>query len=187
MTVASDWDARYTAGEHHSSKKPGKLLKELIAVLPKGKALDIACGEGRNAIFLAKNGYDVDAVDISAVAVKNGGNRAEREGVRVNFIQADMEQYKIQTDVYDLIVNYNYLQRTLVAGIKSGLKKGGVVIFETYTLEQQSIGQPKNPEFLLKPNELLRLFEGIHIFFYREGIFEEEIKKAVASLAGKKL
>lgn len=187
MTVASDWDARYATGEHHSSKEPGKLLKEFISVLPKGKALDIACGEGRNAIFLAKNGYDVDAVDISAVAVKNGGKRAEKEGVKVNFIQADMEQYKIQTETYDLIVNYNYLQRTLISGIKNGLKKGGVVIFETYTMEQQAIGQPKTPEFLLKPNELLRLFEGMHIFFYREGIFEEEIKKAVASLAGKKL
>ena len=187
MTAVPDWDARYTAGEYSSSKEPGKLLKEFIAALPKGKALDIACGEGRNAIFLAKNGYDVDAVDISAVAIKNGDKTAEKEGVRVNFIHADMEQYKIQAETYDLIVNYNYLQRTLVSGIKNGLKKGGVIIFETYTMEQQAIGQPKNPEFLLKPNELLRLFEGMHIFFYREGIFEEEIKKAIASLAGKKV
>lgn len=154
--------------------------------MPRGKALDIACGEGRNALFLEKNGYDVDAIDISSVAIERGAKEAEEE-VRINFIQADLEGYQIPIETYDLIINFNYLQRSLVPAIKRGLKKGGVVVFETYTLEQQAIGHPKNPEFLLKPNELLRLFSDLHIFFYREGIFEEGGKRAIASLAGKRL
>lgn len=187
MTPISDWDARYAAGEYTSSKEPNKLLVELLPILPKGRALDIACGEGRNAIFLAKNGYDVDAVDISGVAIKRGEETAKEGGVNVNFIQADMEKYEIPIENYNLITNFNYLQRTLVPGIKKGLKKGGAVVFETFTLEQQAIGSPRNPEFLLKPNELLRLFEDLHIFFYREGIFEDGRKKAIASLGGKRL
>ncbi|MBI3752846.1 MAG: class I SAM-dependent methyltransferase [Deltaproteobacteria bacterium] len=181
-----DWDTKYASGAYVSSKNPGKLLIDLFPLLPKGKALDIACGEGRNAVFLAKNGYDVDAVDISGMAIERGREAAAQQGVKVNFIQADLENYRISEEGYDLIVNFNYLQRTLVPSIKGGLKRGGVVVFETFTLGQQAIGHPKNPEFLLKPNELLKLFEGLHIFFYREGIFEEERKKAIASLAGKR-
>lgn len=182
-----DWDTKYASGEYISAKGPSKLLLELLPFLPKGKAMDIACGEGRNAIFLAKNGYSVDAIDISDVAIERGRKAAEKNNVKINFIQADLENYQIPAETYDLIVNFNYLQRTLVPEIKKGLNKGGVVIFETFTLEQQAIGSPKNPDFLLKPNELLRLFEDLHIFFYREGIFGEERKKALASLAGKKV
>lgn len=195
MTM-QDWDVKYASGEYISAKGPNKLLSELLHILPKGKALDIACGEGRNAIFLAKNGYSVDAIDISGTAIERGRKASEKNNVKINFIQADLESYRIPSETYDLIVNFNYLQRTLVPEIKKGLNKGGVVIFETYTLEQQAIGTPKNPDFLLKPNELLKLFKGMHIFFYREGIFEEACpvmhlngkrKKALASLAGKKV
>ncbi|OGP65812.1 MAG: hypothetical protein A3K22_05110 [Deltaproteobacteria bacterium RBG_16_42_7] len=183
-----NWDDKYLSGEYASARGPSKLLVELLYCLPTGRALDIACGEGRNAIFLAKNGYDVDAVDSSGVAIERGIATAAKDNVKVNFVQADLEQYQIPAESYDLIINFNYLQRTLAPAIKRGLKRGGVVVFETYTLEQQAIGPPKNPEFLLKPNELLKMFEGLHIFFYREGIFEEEgRKKAIASLAGKRL
>lgn len=182
-----DWDARYSSGEYSSTKRPSRLLAGLFYLLPKkGRVLDIACGEGRNALFLAENGYDVDAIDISGVAIERGRLLAAKGGVKINFIQVDLESYKIPAKAYDLIINFNYLQRTLVPKIKKGLKKGGVIIFETFTLEQKTIGPPKNPNYLLKPNELLKLFKDFHILFYREGIFKEGRKKAIASLAAKK-
>ena len=175
-------------GDHSSSKEPSRLLRQLIPLLPKGRALDIACGEGRNAIFLAKNGYHVNAIDISSVALEKGAEAARREGLEINFIHVDLEVYQIPADTYDLIINFNYLQRSLVPSIKRGLKKGGVIIFETYTIEQKDFGHPKNPDFLLKPNELIKLFSDLHIFFYREGVFEEKgYRKAIASLAGRKV
>ncbi|MBI5746516.1 MAG: class I SAM-dependent methyltransferase [Nitrospirae bacterium] len=180
-----DWDTRYWTGDYSPAKESSRLLVQLLPLLPKGRALDIACGEGRNAIFLAQNGYDVDAVDISTVALERVAEAAKLARVKVNLIQADLENYEIPAGTYDLIINFNYLQRSLVPAIKMGLKKRGAVIFETYTLEQQAIGHPKNPDFLLKPNELLHLFSDLHIFFYREGIFEEGGMKAIASLAGK--
>ncbi len=182
----SDWDNKYLTRDYSSARDPSRLLVQLLTLLSKGRALDIACGEGRNAIFLAQNGYEVDAVDVSTVALERAAEASDHERVKVNLIQADLENYEIPAGTYDLIINFNYLQRSLAPMIKRGLKKGGVLVFETYTLEQQSIGHPKNPEFLLKPNELLHLFSDLHIFFYREGIYDEGGKKAIASLAGKR-
>lgn len=166
-------------------RSPSILLVEYLPILSKGKALDIACGEGRNAIYLARHGYDVDAVDISEEALKKG--RETAGDLKVNFLAADLEKFRIPEESYDLIINFNYLQRSLINSIKSGLKRGGIVIFETYTVEQQAFGKPNNPEFLLKPNELLRMFSDLHIVYYREGIVEEDRKKAVASLIGRKI
>lgn len=169
-----------------NDREPSRLLLDFIPALPVGRALDIACGEGRNAIYLAREGFDVDAIDISDAALNKG--RTAAGGLKINFTAADLEGFKIPANTYELIVNFNYLQRSLVPAIKNGLKRGGYLIFETYTLEQKELGHPKNPEFLLGPNELLRLFSDLHIIYYREGVVEEgERKKAVASLVGRKI
>lgn len=177
-----EWDTRYSTGDHVPERDPSRLLVDFSYMLPKGRALDIACGEGRNAIYLARQGYRVDAVDISEVAIKNA--RTAGKGLDINFIVADLENFSIPEDIYDLIINFYYLQRSLIPEIRKGLKKGGLVVFETYTIEHQEI---RNPEFLLKPNELLRLFNDLHIVYYREGMTEGEEKKAIASLMGKKI
>lgn len=180
-----EWDERYSKGEHVPERNPSSLLVDSGSILPKGRALDIACGEGRNAIYLARQGCQVDAVDISEVAIKNAKTTAT--GLDINFVVADLENFSIPEDTYDLIINFYYLQRSLVPQIKKGLKKGGLLAFETYTIEHQAFGHPKNPDFLLKPNELLRLFNDLHILYYREGVVEGEGKKAIASLVGKKI
>ena len=170
---------------HDKNRDPSGLLVDFIPSLPVGRALDIACGEGRNAIYLAREGFDVDAIDISDAALNKG--RAAVGGLKINFIAADLEVFQIPENSYDLIINFNYLQRSIVPGIKRGLRVGGYIIFETYTLEQQQFGSPRNPEFLLKPNELLSMFKDLHITYYREGVVEEGgRKKGIASLVGKK-
>lgn len=183
--ISTEWDRKYSEGEYLSERNPSRLLAEFLPLIPVGKALDIACGEGRNAIYLARHGFEVDAIDISEVAINRG--REAAGDLRINFVAADLEGFKIPANTYDLIVNFNYLQRSIVPAIKNGLKRGGYLIFETYTLEQKELGHPKNPEFLLGPNELLRLFSDLHIIYYREGIIEEERKKAIALLIGKKV
>lgn len=166
-------------------REPSRLLVDFIPALPIGRALDIACGEGRNAIYLAGKGFDVDAVDISDAALNKG--RAAAGTLKINFVAADLEAFQISESSYDLIINFNYLQRSIVPDIKKGLKVGGYVVFETYTLEQQQFGRPYNPEFLLKPNELLTMFKDLHIIYFREGVVEEGgRRKGVASLVGRK-
>ncbi len=183
------WDERFKGETFAFGKEPTPFLKRHIRGLPRGKALDLASGEGRNAIFLAQKGFDVDAVDISEVGLKKTQRWAKGVGVTVHTILADLKDYRIENEKYDLIANFYFLRRSLIPKIKKGLKKGGRVIFETYILEQRKMGTegPKNPAYFLKPNELLHLFKDFRILFYREGIFKEGgRKKAVASLIAEK-
>ena len=183
------WDKRFGREEFAFGKEPNPFLKKHIRLLPKGKALDIAAGEGRNAVFLAQHGFEVDAVDISDRGLKKAQKLARENGVKINTFLIDLDQYQIEKEQYDLIANFYFLRRRLIPRIKKGLKKGGRVIFETYLLEHRTLGTggPKQAKYFLKPNELLGLFKDFRILFYREGIFREGgRKKAVASLIAEK-
>ncbi len=156
------WNRKYMY-EEFPWKEPSQIVDRFYHVARKGKALDIACGIGRNAIFLAEKGFKVDAVDISDVAL----NKINHPNI--NTIQADLDLYRIDENSYDLIVNINFLSRRLIPYIKEGLKEGGVVIFETFTLKEgRDYFKPENREYLLRPNELLRLFSDFYILFYQE-------------------
>jgi SAM-dependent methyltransferase len=114
---------------------------------------------------------------------------AKESGVRIRTLQADLDHYPLEEGRYDLITDFYFLDRRLIPRIKRGLKKGGRVVFETYLREHSALGLegPRNPKYLLKPNELLKLFKGFRILFYREGIFREGgTRKAVASLIAEK-
>jgi tellurite methyltransferase len=184
------WDERFKGKEFALGKEPNPFLKKYLPLLPRGKALDIAAGEGRNAVFLATHGFEVDAVDISEKGLRKARRLAKEAGVRVHTHLSDLDVYPIEENKYDLIVNFYFLRRSLLPRIKKGLKKGGKVIFETYTLEHRKLGVqgPKHAKYFLKPNELLRLFKGFRVLFYREGIFKEGgTKRAVASLIAERV
>ena len=183
------WDKKYQGEEFAYGKKPNAFLKSHLGSLEKGVALDLASGEGRNAVFLAENGWKVDAIDISPVGVRKARRLAKEAGVRINFMQADLDSYAIAKEKYDLISVFYFWDRRLVPRLKRGLKKGGRILFETYTLETLSPGLegPREAKFLLKSNELLWLFRDFRVLFYREGIFREGgRRKAIASLIAEK-
>jgi 2-polyprenyl-3-methyl-5-hydroxy-6-metoxy-1,4-benzoquinol methylase len=184
------WEKRFGRKEFALGKEPNPFLKRHIHLLPKGRALDVATGEGRNAVFLAQKGFEVDAVDISEKGLKKARKLAREKGVKINTFLVDLDRYQIEKERYDLIANFYFLKRRLIPGIRKGLKKGGKVIFETYLLEHRTLGTggPKQAKYFLKPNEPLRLFRNFRILFYREGIFREGgRKKAVASLIAEKI
>jgi tellurite methyltransferase len=157
------------------------------SLLP-GRALDIACGRGRNSLFLAERGFDVVAMDISPVALAEGRKQAGEKSLSISWQQADLEEIELSAAAYDLIVNFNYLQRSLIPRIKTSLKPGAHFIFETYLIDQQAIGHPKNPAYLLGHNELLELFSGVRMLYYREGKFTEGDQEAYrAGLFGQKV
>ena len=183
------WNDRFGKKGFALGREPNPFLKKHTHLLSKGIALDIASGEGRNAVFLAQHGFEVDAVDISEKGVRKAKKLAREKGVKMNTFLVDLDQYPIEKERYDLIANFYFLRRRLIPRIKKGLKKGGRVVFETYLLEHRTLGKggPKQAKYFLKPNELLRLFEDFRILFYREGIFREGGKrKAVASLIAEK-
>ncbi len=184
------WDERFGRTAFALGKEPNPFLKKQIRLLPKGKALDIATGEGRNAVFLAQHGFEVDAVDISEKGLRKARQLAREKGVRINTFAADLDRFQIEKERYDLIADFYFLKRRLIPRIKKRLKKGGRVIFETYILDHRKLrtGGPKQVKYFLRQNELIKLFENFRIVFYREGVFREGgRRKAVASLIAEKI
>ena len=183
------WDEKFRGKKYSLGREANPFLRKHIRLLPRGKVLDVAAGEGRNAVFLALHGFDVEAVDISNEGLSKARKLAKVKGVRIKTVLADLDHYLIEKERYDLITDFYFLDRRLIPRIKKGLKKGGRVAFETYLTEHSNICRegPRNPKYLLKPNELLKLFGGFRILFYREGIFREGgKKKAIASLIAEK-
>jgi hypothetical protein len=182
------WNKRYSASGYIYGKGPVKFLEEKLDILIKGKALVLAMGEGRNAVFLARNGFDVDGCDVSDRAIEKSKLLARESGVTLNAFVADLEEYQIPAENYDLITCFYYTQRDLIPQIKEGLRKGGMVMFETYSIDQLKYGKdapgPKNPAYLLKHNELLDSFREFRILYYREGEIAEN--KSVVSLIAQK-
>ena len=192
MTQADQarWDILHAGSDDED--KPSAFLQLVFeqfgSVLPAGRTLDIACGGGRNSFFLAQRRFDVVAIDISPVALAKGRKWAQEKSLSVSWQRADLEKIELPESTYGLIVNFNYLQRSLVPQIEKSLKKGGHVIFETYLIDQQAVGHPKNPAYLLGHNELLDLFSGVRVLYYREGKFTEGDREAYrAGLFGQKI
>ena len=169
------WDRQHA--EAHGAQAPSRFLQEIIDsdhwTIPRGRALDVACGKGRNALFLAERGFDVVAIDVSPVALEEGRRRAAERSLAISWERADLEQIALPENSFNLVVNFNYLQRSLIPPLKAALKSGGHVIFETYLIDQQAIGHPKNPEYLLSHNELLFQFRDFRALLYREGKFAD--------------
>jgi len=154
------WDQRYQGEEFLLGTEPSRFLSERIeevkGLCPGRKALDIACGEGRNSIFLARHGFSVTGLDISPVGLAKARGWAEREGLHCEFCLVDLEKYPI-TETYDLIVNFNFLLRDLIPREVAALNPGGVIIFDTI-LESPTAPVPHRKDFLLQPGELARHF-----------------------------
>ena len=170
---------------HHRGGEPSAFLVENIDLLPEGCALDVAMGRGRNAVYLASRGFEVEGVDISAEALEAAKALARKSGVRLKARLKDLEKdVFIEKDAYDLIICFNYLYRPLIPVLKAALRMGGMLVYETYIVDQTQFGRPRNPKHLLKHNELLDLFRDFRCLRYREGILER--RKAVAGFIGMK-
>ena len=170
---------------HESSLEPARFLVENTDLLPKGRALDVAMGNGRNTVYLARMGFEVEGVDKSAQAVNRAMKLARKSGVIIRAKVADLEDnFHIEKCGYDLIICFNYLQRSLIRQIKDGLRSGGMVVYETFIVDQVQFGKPKNLNHLLKHNELLDFFRDFRCLRFREGVFER--RKAVSSIIAEK-
>jgi 2-polyprenyl-3-methyl-5-hydroxy-6-metoxy-1,4-benzoquinol methylase len=167
------WDKQHLSSP--GAEQPSAFLREIVesAAWParRGRALDIACGKGRNAIYLAQRGFAVTALDISHVALEEGRQKALQQDLSIDWQTCDLESTALDHAGFDLIISFNYLQRSLFGPIRQAVKPGGRVIFETYLIDQAALGHPKNPEHLLQHNELLECFRGFRALFYREGKF----------------
>jgi tellurite methyltransferase len=169
--------------------RPDLLLENYLDLFTlealKGPILDLACGDGHNGIFLASRGLPVILADRSEEALRRAKESAEVLGVLVQLWQVDLESEDmnpLQTDSFGAILVFRYLHRPLIPCIRKALRRGGILIYETFTIFQRELGKPRNPDHLLNPNELLGWFRDWHILHYFEGIEKEPGKRAIARI-----
>ena len=147
-----------------------RVLQENIHLLPKtGYALDVACGMGANAVFLARQGLTVDAIDISDVAINSLQSFARANNLSINASKQDVVKTPIPKSRYDIVFVSHYLQRDLFPLLVSALKVGGLLIYQTFVQETTAhYSGPSNKDFRLAKNELLQLLAGFRLVVYRE-------------------
>ena len=159
------WDSNYSEEFYIYGKDPVPFLRDNSHLLPKGKTLDIAMGEGRNGVYLATQGFDVLGIDISSVGLDKAQMLAEENGVSISTAIADLEEVELDKDTYDVVLCMYYLQRDLFPKIKDALKSGGMAVVETYNTDYLKYSD-FNKKYLLEPNELLEIFKDFKIIKY---------------------
>ncbi len=158
-----EWDRRYR--QETFSTRPAAIVRAHAHRAPEGMALDVACGNGRNACYLAFLGFIVDAVDIAVEGLDRFACRPR--GIRR--ICADLDDFAVPKGRYSLIVNVRYLNRKLLPALGDGLAPGGMLIFENYLdAPVRGLCGRHRPGHLLKPGELRRVFSALDIVDYRE-------------------
>lgn len=186
MSDKERWNLKYEGTTYIYGKEPTAFLKEKLPLLTKGKALVLAMGEGRNAVYLAENGFVVTGVDISEVGIEKCERLAEERGVEVNSIVADLTDYDLGKEQYDLITNFYFYDKLILPRVVDSLKPGGIFVFETYSRDHPKHSKfgPKNPDYLVKPNELLETFKSLRILYYEDTVTEldEGMHKGKAAL-----
>src|SRR5262245_27873383 len=191
------WDRRYREGSH-SSLEPDSFLPEaysrfLVQRSP-GDALDVAGGAGRNALWLAQRGWRVTLIDASEAGIARANENARVLEARSGPAALPRMNGQIETQLldlnsirslgqsqYDLILVFFYLQRALFPALSAALKPGGLLIYKTYTIEQQRLASgPRNPDYLLKPGELQEAFRSLRVLHYRERLASAATAELVA-------
>ncbi|MFU8815351.1 MAG: class I SAM-dependent methyltransferase [Pseudomonadales bacterium] len=181
-TDRDKWNARYLAGAYadreHPSLLVAKQLPDIVStqraasgVDAELRALDLACGAGRNALYLAGFGYRVDAVDISAEALARGETRARKQGLTVSWVEHDLDLGLPRSlGAYDLIVIIRYFDLSLVAAAAERLQPGGYLICEAHLATQEAVIGPRDPSFRAKPGELHAATGALDTVKYWEGL-----------------
>jgi SAM-dependent methyltransferase len=177
------WNKKYAAEAHGVSTEPVPFLVDHVDLLPRGDALDLAMGTGRNAVFLAARGFRVRGIDISDEAVARVQALARERGVTIEVERADLEGYRLPRASYDAIVCTYYLQRDLFPQIRDALRPGGVAVVETYTTDYLKYRPGFPRRYLLEPGELLAAFKGLRILRYQD---VDDGRSAYASILARK-
>jgi tellurite methyltransferase len=196
------WNARHREAATHPPPAPAAFLVECFPLLPRphrhSRGLDLACGAGQNAVWLAERGWPVLAIDFSSAALDRALALAAARGIAVHraspaamparfdgivLMEADLETLPLPEAAFDLILCFHYLHRPLFPAIEGTLAAGGHLLYETFTeLQLAHADGPRDPGHLLHPRELRSAFSHLEPLFYREC----ESPHAVASLLARK-
>ena len=176
LTAAGEqWDKRFSRDMYLYGKEPVEFLRSHIGDLPMGKALCLAAGEGRNAVYLAEQGYDVTAMDPSPKGLEKASALAAQRGVTITTEVGDLQEgYEMGVEEYDLITDFYYHDTKMLPDVMRALKPGGMFVLQNFSIRQLDTNRfgPKNPDYLVKPNELLEIFSDYRIVYYEDTVVE---------------
>jgi tellurite methyltransferase len=161
------WNAR------HSGALPGApepSVIEMLELLPRGLALDVACGAGRHSLLLARSGFKVIAADYAETALRTLQSAARAEHLDIWPLAADLSNFPLPRCRFDTILNVSFLDRQLLPRLIEALRPGGALLFDTFLIDQAATGHPRNPDFMLAHYELREMLHGTDLVRYREGI-----------------
>ena len=167
MIERSKWDVIYS--QKSVLPRACLALEQNQHLLPtKGDALDLACGQGGNALLLAEHGLNVSAWDSSEVAIMQLAQQVESKSLRVDAQVRDVVEQAPEPDSLDVLVVSYFLDRSLCPLLLKALRPNGLLFYQTYCEQKTQQLGPKNPDYLLQDNELLRLFSDMNVRMYRE-------------------
>ncbi len=173
-TTAQKWDEKYQDANLQSVANPCYALKQHSQLLPfNGRALELACGLGGNARFLAQCGLKTQAWDISDTALTVLNNWASLNQLPIEPLITDLEQMLLPYQQFDVIVVSRYLDRALFKQLDSALKPNGLLIYQTFLGPVQD-NAPRNPDFYLQSGELSQAWPKLETLVYGEGWLENE-------------
>ena len=163
------WNERYRSDDFSLPDTQSPLLEEFVASLPNGRALDVATGTGRNALFLAEHGYRVEAVDISDEALSIARDRAAERSLDIEWIRADFDEYPLPEGVYDVVVVNFYHTLDRLPSIKEALASDGVLVYEHHLRSTESVDRgPSGDRYRFRSNDLLRACLDLTVLHYEE-------------------
>ena len=195
------WDERFRAGDHAGAEPDPFLaqVEDYAELFPPGRragpkaapkagpkaagprALDLACGAGRNAVYLAERGWDVAACDISLEGLRRAQALARERGVQLRLFCQDLSTVRLPAEHFDLVICFFYLLRELFPQIKATLRPGGLIVFKTYTTDQLRFpGRPRHPLHMLQPQELLEVFRDFRVLTYQEFVKDRGVAQLIA-------
>ncbi len=181
------WNQRY-AEDSYRKTNPVTLVSDWLPKIPVGRALDVACGAGRNAILLAQTGFEVDAIDISREGLYRVRQAAEEQGLSINWIEHDLDEPYPFEPIYDLIVVMWYVDLGLVSRLCECLKPGAYLVCQEHLVTEQKVIGPTGTNFRVAPGMLREAVSGLDVLLYEESIetIPEGGQVASARLVAKK-
>lgn len=150
--------------------QPSALLVRFGQLLPhSGLALDVACGYGQNTLYMARHGLTSTGFDLSMKTLAAGREAAARSDLKVSFVQVDLTRFSLPRNTFSVVICFKYRDPQLYPTLRATLRPGGLLVYETYTVEHLKYGRkPLSPAHLLARNELLHAFADWEIIYYRE-------------------
>jgi tellurite methyltransferase len=186
MTDPVDWNEKWRE-RAAEALSPDPWLERALPWLPPGRALDLACGRGRNALHLAQLGWKVTALDASAEGLALLEEEARRRGLAIALRRQDLEaEPQLPAAQFEVVLDFFYLQRSLFPALKAALAPGGVAVLRTFSAAGGFAGGPRRKEFILQPGELLQQFGGWEILLHEDGLESSRKGGGLAGIVARK-